>query len=191
MREKTGLIEQLGRLTGRKAEIAAELSALHDRNISLRASEQDRLTLAYTEIADRTRSFLRGDLPRQEAFQDARSISFSFGGDKISVNGESYFSASSLVIMKNSFLAGFLFAATDDKRFRHPRLAILDTVEDKGMEPERSQNFQNLLVAASEATAVVHQIIFATAMISENLDNPTYTVGRYSSHEDRTLAVQP
>ncbi len=153
------------------------------------ASEQDRLTQAYNEIAERTRDFLRRDLPRQEAFQDARSISFSFGGDKISVNGESYFSASSLVILKNSFLAGFLFAATEDKEFRHPRLAILDTVEDKGMEPERSQNFQKLLVAASDAAKVDHQIIFATAMISEDLDSTTYTVGRFSSHEDRTLAV--
>jgi AAA domain len=189
VREKAGLIEQLGRLTGRKAEIAAELSALSDRNAMLAASEQNRLTLAYTEIADRTRHFLRNDLPRQEAFQDARSINFSFGSDKVSVNGESYFSASSLVILKNSFLAGFLFAATEDREFRHPRLAIFDTVEDKGMEPERSQNFQKLLVAASDLAEVDHQIIFATAMISEDLDNATYTVGRYSSHEDRTLAV--
>jgi hypothetical protein len=189
VRQKAGLIEQLGRLTNRKAEIAAEVSALRDRNAMLTASEQSRLTLAYTEIADRTREFLLNDLPRQEAFQNARSIDFSFGSDKISVNGESYFSASSLVILKNSFLAGFLFAATEDKEFRHPRLAILDTVEDKGMEPERSKNFQKLLVAASDAADVDHQIIFATAMIAEELDNGAYTVGRYSSHEARTLAV--
>lgn len=189
VQEKAGLIEQLGRLSARKAEIAAELSDLTDRNAALSASERDRLSKAYTEIADRTRQFLRADLPRQEAFQDAREISFSFGGDRISVNGESYFSASSLVILKNSFLAGFLFAATDDKEFRHPRLAILDTVEDKGMEPERSRNFQNLLVAASSAAKVDHQIIFATAMIADELDNPTYTIGSFSSHDDRTLAV--
>lgn len=189
VQEKAGLIEQLGRLTGRKAEIAAELSELADRNLQLKTSEQDRLSLAYTEIADRTRDLLRHDLPRQEAFQTAQSINFGFGSDKISVDGESYFSASSLVILKNSFLAGFLFAATDDKQFGHPRLAILDTVEDKGMEPERSQNFQQLLVAASDRAKVDHQIIFATAMIADNLNNATYTVGRYSSHEDRTLAV--
>jgi predicted nuclease with TOPRIM domain len=189
VQEKAGLIEQLGRLSARKAEIAGELSDLTDRNASLAASERDRLSKAYTEIADRTREFLRADLPRQEAFQQAREISFSFGSDKISVNGESYFSASSLVILKNSFLAGFLFAATDDRKFRHPRLAILDTVEDKGMEPERSRNFQKLLVTASEAAKVEHQIIFATAMIASELDNPTYTIGSFSSHDDRTLSV--
>lgn len=189
VQEKSGLIEQLSRLSKRKADIAGELSALEDRNLELKSSEQDRLTIAYTEIADRTRDFLQNDLPRQDAFQSARQINFSFGSDKISVNGESYFSASSLVILKNSFLAGFLFAATEDRQFRHPRLAILDTVEDKGMEPERSQNFQKLLVAASEGTNVDHQIIFATAMIAEDLDSEAYTVGRFSSHDDRTLAV--
>lgn len=187
--EKAGLIEQLSRLSRRKADIASDLSTLEDRNAQLKASEQDRLSRAYTAIADRTRDFLQKDLPRQEAFQSAQSISFSFTADKISVNGESYFSASSLVILKNSFLAGFLFAATEDREFRHPRIAILDTVEDKGMEPERSQNFQKLLVAASDAAEVDHQIIFATAMISPDLDTAAYTVGPYSSHENRTLAV--
>lgn len=189
VQEKSGLIEQLARLSKRKANIAADISTLQDRNAQLKSSERDRLTLAYTEIADRTRDFLHNDLPRQEAFQNAQSINFDFGSDKISVNGESYFSASSLVILKNSFLAGFLFAAIDDREFRHPRIAILDTVEDKGMEPERSQNFQKLLVSASDAAKIDHQIIFATAMISEDLNNATYTVGPYSSHDNRTLAV--
>lgn len=189
VQEKAGLIEKLSLLSRRKAEIAGDLSRLNDRNAELKASEQDRLSTSYTQIADRTRDFLHDDLPRQEAFQNARSISFGFGADKISVNGESYFSASSLVILKNSFLAGFLFAATDDAAFRHPRLAILDTVEDKGMEPERSRNFQKLLVAASDAAKVDHQIIFATAMIAPDLDNATFTVGRFSSHDQRTLDV--
>lgn len=56
------------------------------------------------------------------------------------------------------------------------------------MEPERSQNFQRLLVAASERTQVDHQVIFATAMIAEEL-NDAFTVGAFSSHADRTLAV--
>ena len=77
-----------------------------------------------------------GNLPSQEALQNARSISL-FTGDKILVNGESYFSARSLVILENSFLADFLFAATQFQR-SDIRVAIFDTVEDKGMEPERS-----------------------------------------------------
>lgn len=57
------------------------------------------------------------------------------------------------------------------------------------MEPERSQNLQKLLVSASEATQTEHQIIFATAMIADELDDPSFTVGSFSSHESRTLKV--
>jgi DNA repair exonuclease SbcCD ATPase subunit len=189
VQEKSGLIEQLSRLSQRKADIAADLSKFEDRNRQLKASEEKRLEASYTAIATRTRDFLRKDLPRQEAFQNAELVNFKFAADKLSVNGENYFSASSLVILKNSFLAGFLFAATQDKAFRHPRLAILDTVEDKGMEPERSKNFQRLLFEASNATKVDHQIIFATAMIADELEDPEITVGQFSSHDLRTLAV--
>ncbi len=120
--------------------------------------------------------------------QNARLISFSFAGDKISVNGESYFSANSLVILKHSFSPAFCWRRRRIQR-SDIRVAILDTVEDKGMAPDRSQNFQKLLVAASEATQTEHQIIFATAMIADELDDPSFTVVSFSSHESRTLQV--
>jgi hypothetical protein len=62
-------------------------------------------------------------------------VDFSFEQNKISVDGQTYFSASSRVILKNSLFCGFLFAALKEKFFRHPRFCMLDTVEDKGMEP--------------------------------------------------------
>ena len=34
-----------------------------------------------------------------------------------------------------------------------------------------------------------HQIIFATAMISPELDNAEYVIGRKSTHAERTLLV--
>jgi hypothetical protein len=46
-----------------------------------------------------------------------------------------------------------------------------------------------LLVSVSDAAKVNHQIIFATAMIATDLDNATFTVGRFSSHDQRTLDV--
>ena len=42
-------------------------------------------------------------------------------------------------------------------------------------------------VASSEAVPIDHQIIFATAMIAPELDNPTYTVGPHSSLDSPSL----
>jgi hypothetical protein len=83
-----------------------------------------------------------------------------------------------------------LAAATKDSIFRHPRFVIIDTIEDKGMEPERSHNFQNQILRVSREAKVDHQIIYATAMISPDLDSEEFTIGKFSTRDDRTLAIK-
>lgn len=187
MAEKAALIERLDRMARQKGELTAAIASLSDANERLKASEAERLSKAYAKVAGETVFFLRHDLPRQDSFQNARTINFSFAKDSISVDGQSYFSASSTVYLKNSFLSAFLMAAARDPQFRHPRFLILDTIEDKGIEPERSQNFQRLLVEQSASLNARHQIIFATAMINPDLDTEKYVIGRRSTHEQRTL----
>ena len=117
---------------------------------------------AYAAISDEVRILLHNDLRRQESFEVAKSIQFDFGDNSITVDGESYFSASSRVILKSSFFAGFLGAATKQEFFRHPRFCIIDTIEDKGMEPARSHNFQLQIARIREEALADHQVIFAT-----------------------------
>jgi hypothetical protein len=109
---------------------------------------------------------------------------------RISVDGHSYFSASSRVILKSSFFLGFLSAAMKDSQFRHPRFVMIDTIEDKGMEPERSHNFQNLILDASLKSQVEHQIIFATAMIAPDLDDEQFLIGKFSTRDDPTINIR-
>lgn len=187
--EKAELIGRLDAMSRDKVTISAAITELTDTNSRLKISESGRLEKAYTAVADETKFFLHRDLPRQDSFQNAESVGFSFAKDSISVDGQSYFSASSTVYLKNSFLSAFLFSAAVHSQFRHFRVLILDTIEDKGMEPERSQNFQQLLVDRSSAIEADHQVIFATAMINPALDTDAYVVGRRSTHEARTLLV--
>lgn len=93
------------------------------------------------------------------------------------------------MILRSSFFIGFLFAATFDRSFRHPRFCILDTIEDKGMEQGRSHNFQRLIVKHSLEANVEHQIIFATAMIAPELDTSEYTVGKVSTLDNPTINI--
>ena len=116
-------------------------------------------------------------------------MTFDFRKDSIAVDGPGYSSASSTIYLKNALLTGFLAAAASDPGFRHFRFLVLDTIKDKGMEPERSRNFQELLAARSAELASEHQIIFATAMISPAQDEAKYLVGRNSTHAQRTLRI--
>lgn len=201
-REAGYLTRQLEDLAG-KSEIISQLAGLtHQRNAlqdeitSLQAVlkfEQDRnrnqISLAREKISRFVLRFLRNDLARQSSFASAETIGFEFDGDRISVDGDSFFSASSMVYLKNSFLASFMFAATSDSNFAHPRLLIMDTIEDKGMEPERSQNFQRQLRDYSDTALSSHQIIIATSMIAPELNNGHYTVGEFYTHQHRTLRL--
>lgn len=131
--------------------------------------------------------FLRRDLERQSTFKNAESVNFEFDGDRINVNGESFFSASSMVYLRNSFIASMTIAAANEKSFSHPRFMLMDTIEDKGMEPERSKNFQRILYEKSSTAISKNQMIIATSMIAPELDNPDVTVGAFYTHQNRTL----
>lgn len=187
--ERATLIEKLDQMSAEKQDAQSEISRLEDINSRLITAESERLSKGVSAVSQEILWFLHGDLPRQDKFEDAKSVHFSFEKDSISVDGVEHFSASSKVYLKNSFISGFLFAATEVPAFRHLRLVVIDTIEDKGMEPERSQNFQRLLLERSKSSKVDHQIIFATAMIDPALDKDEYVVGRKSTHSNRTLTL--
>ena len=66
---------------------------------------------------------------------------------------------------------------------------MIDTIEDKGMEPERSHNFQNQILRKSKESKVEHQIIYATAMISPDLDDDAFHIGQFYTRDEPTLKI--
>lgn len=188
---------------GMKREIIEEIESLNQQLLGITNelntikiiidSEAERVKLqkqkSYAKIEEICLWFLKKDLERQSSFKDADRFKFEFDGDRLSVNDESFFSASSMVYMRNSFLASFLFAAAEEVTFAHPRLLIMDTIEDKGMEPERSQNFQRQLLTRSKLANSEHQIIIATSMIAPELNTEEFTVGKFYTHDDRSLKI--
>ncbi|WP_299918165.1 hypothetical protein [uncultured Roseobacter sp.] len=193
---------ELEELAGRKSVIAELQEAQQQRDDLQKKIDGVKAIIETSEKRDRNQisqarrsielevlDFLRRDLERQSTFMNADSVNFDFDGDRINVNGESFFSASSMVYLRNSFIASFAVAAANQSSFSHPRFLLMDTVEDKGMEPERSRNFQRLLHEKSSAAVSENQMIIATSMIAPELDIPEITVGEFYTHENRTLRI--
>ncbi len=189
LEKKAAIVQLVDQLSSKKSEIASEITRLKVDNEARKAEQAKRVSTAYTAISNEVRDLLHKDLRRQDSFEKAAAIQFDFGANSITVDGKSYFSASSRAILKTSFFVGLLAAATKNSFFRHPRFCIVDTIEDKGMEPIRSQNFQRLIAQLSASTPAQHQIIIATAMIAPDLDEPKYTVGKASTRDDRALKI--
>jgi hypothetical protein len=171
----------------RKAALDAEIQSLTRFNAAQIERQQSALDRAYRLIEKEVLDLLRHDLRRQDAFEDPKQIQFDFGANKISVDGQTYFSASSLVVLKTSFIVGFLAAATKDSDFKHPRFCLIDTIEDKGMEVQRSHNLQLQILRKSREAVAQHQVIFATSMIAPELDDEEFTVGGFSTRDNPTL----
>ena len=77
----------------------------------------------------------------------------------------------------------------------YPRLLLSDNMEDKGMEENRSRNFQRIVVQRlNEIEAEKkknlepgYQLIFATNIIAAELDTPEYTIGEYYTENNKSL----
>ena len=179
---------ELRAVNDERIRLEQEVESLRDRRSALETANKRRRREALMHVSDVARSLLREDIDRQDEFKTAESVVINFGDNSILVDDELNFAESSNVIVKNASIAALLFTATQDRGFFHPRFALFDNIEDKGMEQVRSQNYQSLLVQMSEAATIEHQIIFTTSMLNPSLNDKRYVVGRQYTHSNRTLS---
>jgi hypothetical protein len=184
------LSNKIGDLSARKSQLDQDIQALGSRISGLQLSQTDRLRTAKASMEKNIIEVLRGDLRRQDSFENPEHVQFSFAKNTITVDEHTYFSASSRVVLKTAFLVGFLKAALYDRQFRHPRFLMIDITEDKGIEQARSHNFQKQVIEISDKAPVEHQIILATAMPWPGI-RPELFVGRYSTLQQGTLGFLP
>lgn len=189
LEQKSKMANVVADLSRQKVELEAQMASVEAENERLRNAQQNRLNAAYVSISEEVKDLLHQDLRRQDSFEFAQHLDFSFESNRLTVDGQSYFSASSRAILKSSFFIGFTSAAGKVEYFRHPRFCMIDTLENMGVEAVRSQNFQRLIVKKSSALNVKHQIIYATAMIDPELNDVAYTVGRYSTRDEPTIEL--
>jgi uncharacterized protein YoxC len=180
------LANKIGDLSARKTQLDQDIQSLGIRISTLQLSQTDRLRTAKTSIEKNIIEILRGDLKRQDSFENPENVKFSFAKNTITVDDHTYFSASSRVVLKAAFLVGFLKAALHDRQFRHPRFLMIDITEDKGIEQARSHNFQQQVIEISDRAQVEHQVILATAMPWPDI-RPELFVGRHSTGQQGTL----
>jgi len=82
-----------------------------------------------------------------------------------------------------------LKASCEDASYLYPRFLLMDNIEDKGMEEERSQLFQHEIIKLSEGLTTVHQIIFTTSMIAPDLNCSDYCIGDFYNEQNKTLKI--
>lgn len=192
LQQREALAKQIATLSEEKSVLNARISEIKDRIQSNEAVQLRRKQVAYTAISENMKKLLSQDLAEHSDFGDVKSITFSFSGDWIAINGDKnrVGSASGMVVLKNSFLLSLFTASLFDREFNLPRFMLMDNIEDKGMVQERSWNFQRLIVKASEAARVPNQIIFSTSKIAPELADTPLVVGSKYTKANHTLRIR-
>jgi hypothetical protein len=172
-----------------QSELGTKISQLKisiDNKIN---KQKERRGKALSRIEEISFELLQADLPREEVFQSPEKLIIDFRKNTFAVNGRNDFSASSIVYLKNCVHFAIAFASLDLDFFRYPRLILCDNMEDKGMEEERSHNFQRKIVELSNKYSLSHQIIFTTSMIAPELDSTLYCIGDKYTQLNKSLKL--
>ncbi|NKF23613.1 AAA family ATPase [Solimonas sp. C16B3] len=178
---------EVDRLRSRRTELDAEVQSLKNRAEALNKASQKRRNVALGRVSEIAVSLLHADMDRQEEFTAAAKVEFAFANDAMSVDGKVNFAESSNVFLKNSAILSLLLAAGVDREFNHPRFLLLDNIEDKGMELERSHLFQKLIVERATELTAPFQIIFTTSMMNPELELDDYVIGPAYTKYRRSL----
>lgn len=189
------LASRIGALDDEIARLKGAISKVDTKIAGYQQQQSEKKKLIYTTISDKTVELLHNDLDREETFKNAQQVIFDFREGKIFTVVEAVtdsfrtreFSASSMVYLKNSFHLALHYSSLALDFMRYPRFTLFDNIEDKGMEVERSQNFQKQIVQLVRNSKITTQIIFTTSMIAPELNIPEYTVGEYYTKQNKTL----
>lgn len=183
------MAEQIAELVQARTELTTMIESLRSRERVVRDESKKRRRDALSLVSKLAAPLLRSDLDRQEEFASADKVEIDFPSDSISVDGLMNFAESSNVFLKNAAVLGLFLAAGRDEKFFHPRFVLIDNIEDKGMEPERSHLFQNILVEKVTELEIPCQLIYTTSMMNPELELDKYTVGPEYTSENRTLTL--
>lgn len=181
------VLERIDQLSLERTQLNDEIEKLEAKLAKLTATASSRRRQALSSVSTIGLRILKADLKREETFETAASLNVDFGDDAMLVDGKMNFAESSNVVLKNAAILSLFLAACYDKEFWHPKLLIMDNVEDKGMEQERSHNFQRIIIEEAEKAKFPHQIIFTTSMLAPELEGSAYTVGPKYTRANKTL----
>jgi hypothetical protein len=163
LEELRATIERIDQLSKERADLNDQIDRLEARLRKLEASSMNRIRTAMSSVNEIGRRLLTQDLPREDTFENPNTFSVDFGDDAMLVDGKMNFAESSNVVLKNTAIFSLFLASCYDAEFWHPKFLLMDNIEDKGMEQERSHNYQRLIVQESK------KLSFNTKSFSQRL----------------------
>lgn len=176
-------------LNRKKRELEEEQSNLNhviDHYVREQFNKKKRIN---SIIEQKALFLLKNDLERQAEFSNAQEFHIDYRNNIAFITDKSEkYSASSNFYLKTAARFAIFLASLEISQMRFPRFIFCDNMEDKGIEYERAQNFQKILInTVKKRDNALYQLIYTTSYIPQELDIPKYTVGEYYTKDNKSL----
>lgn len=189
LKDRLLLAAELDRSIEEKGFVQTEIDNVRLNLERMEASRAARKKTVFYKLSSLIVDILSKDTGAEKAFKSANKFDLDFGQNIMLLDDRANFSASSNVILKNSFHLATLVVACEDDKFRIPCFTMMDNIEDKGMTEERSKNFQKLIVEFCSIIDTDYQLIMTTSMVDDSLNNEKFGVGPFYHKGQYTLAI--
>ena len=173
-----------------KKEQVQTLIAKEELFVSAKEAQQEKnKTIVKNKIKKFGIHFLQHDLVRQQEFTQADEFNVDFSNNIVYLsNKHSKYSASSNFYLKIVARFALFMASLELPFMRFPHFIFADNMEDKGIEMERAQNFQKVLIETLEKYDINdYQVIYTTSYITDILDKSPYVVGEKYTKDNKSL----
>jgi hypothetical protein len=185
-KNKIRIIQGLDAKKSRKVTLIELISELRQKIENANLLNENRSQKVYSGLSETITTILNSEQredtsPYEESFQSCtvNETEIDFVKDRLLIDGRIKFSASSNYIKKNTFHISTLLKSIEDKNYRLPRFLMLDSIENGGMKPYRSHQFQKKIIELFAKKKEDFQLIFCTSMVLEDLNNEEFGVGPY------------
>lgn len=141
------------------------------------------------QIKEEALYLINNDLIRQDGFKDANEFYIDFSNNIAYLSSKyTKYSASSNFYLKVAARFAVFLASLSKSEMRFPRFIFADNMEDKGIQVDRAQNLQKILIErANKFGSENFQMIYTTSYITDELEASEYVVGEYYSESNHSL----
>lgn len=178
---------ELVKLEKRESELSRYIMAVESKI-------KNRRQIVERKISENGIYLLKHDEDRQDEFKNVSNFVVDYKQNLTTISGQRIkLSASSEFYKKLSARFALFLSSLQIDSMLYPRLMFSDNMEDKGMEENRSKNFQNVVVnrlqelSSSRKPHIPYQLIFATSNIADELNTPEYTIGEFYTKDNKSL----
>jgi hypothetical protein len=181
------------KLIDKKNNLEKEVESLRRYIASTEKKQLELKTKINNQIKDEGIYLLNNDLDRQDEFNNAKDFFIDYSNNITFLSNKySKYSASSNFYLKVSARFALFLASLRIPEMRYPRFIFADNMEDKGIEKERAQNFQKILIdRVNKYDVNSFQMIYTTSYITEELNHSPYVVGEYYTKDNPSLKNIP